>query len=138
MPERMADPGAAGTTFGTFQGTLPASLRPEDLNPHHVLFELRDARSVLSGSLDFESTWAGLGESDLARLQALAADCGRAVRDGYREVAMLSGARASMTCGVQALEAEPVPDRPGRDAGSLDDLGDRQGGDRGPVHVASG
>jgi aminoglycoside phosphotransferase (APT) family kinase protein len=41
----------------------------EDLNPYNVLFELHNDEPVLTGVLDFESAWAGLPESDLARLE---------------------------------------------------------------------
>jgi aminoglycoside phosphotransferase (APT) family kinase protein len=88
---------------GAFEGTLPASLCHEDLNPHNVLFDIRDGQPVLSGVLDFESAWAGLGESDLARLELWRLTAGPAVGDGYREVATLPAAYASRRPLLQLL-----------------------------------
>ena len=67
-----------------------ACLSHEDLNPHNVLFEVGAAGLVLTGVLDFELAWAGLGESDLARLELWRLTAGSAVRNGYLEVAGVS------------------------------------------------
>jgi aminoglycoside phosphotransferase (APT) family kinase protein len=55
----------------------------EDLNPYNLLFELHDGQPVLTGVLDFEIAWAGLPESDLARLELWRWTRGAALRDGY-------------------------------------------------------
>jgi phosphotransferase family enzyme len=57
----------------------------EDLNPHNVLFKLQNGEPTLTGVLDFESAWAGLHESDLARLELW-----RWTHDGYAEAGCIS------------------------------------------------
>lgn len=79
----------------------------EDLNPYNLLFELHDGKPVLTGVLDFESAWAGVGESDLARLEFWRFTRGTAVRDGYEEIAPLSsgyGRRRSLLQLLWCLE----------------------------------
>jgi aminoglycoside phosphotransferase (APT) family kinase protein len=79
----------------TFADVPGPTLCHEDLNPYNLLFELHDdARPVLTGVLDFESAWAGLGESDLARLEFWWFTRGTAVADGYEEVASLAAGYA--------------------------------------------
>jgi aminoglycoside phosphotransferase (APT) family kinase protein len=62
----------------------------EDLNPYNVLFELHDGEPVLTGVLDFEAAWAGLPESDLARLELWRWTRGAALRDGYGAAGSIS------------------------------------------------
>ena len=62
----------------------------EDLNPHNVLFRLHNGEPVLTGVLDFEAAWAGLPESDLARLELWRWTRGAAVRDGYARTGSIS------------------------------------------------
>jgi len=62
----------------------------EDLNPYNLLFELHDGQPVLTGVLDFEIAWAGLPESDLARLELWRWTRGAALRDGYAAAGSLS------------------------------------------------
>jgi aminoglycoside phosphotransferase (APT) family kinase protein len=57
----------------------------EDLNPHNLLFGVHDGQVVLTGVLDFESAWAGIAESDLARLELWRLTRGSALREGYSE-----------------------------------------------------
>jgi Ser/Thr protein kinase RdoA (MazF antagonist) len=75
---------------GLFTNVSAPTLCHEDLNPYNVLFELHEGRPTLSGILDFESAWAGTGESDLARLELWWLTTGRPVREGYREVAPIA------------------------------------------------
>lgn len=86
-----------------FEGPLPTVLCHEDLNPNNLLFELREGQPVLSGVLDFESAWAGLGESDLARLELWRMTAGTAVREGYTEVASLADAYTARRPVLQLL-----------------------------------
>jgi aminoglycoside phosphotransferase (APT) family kinase protein len=73
---------------------LEAALGPrlchEDLNPYNLLFELHNEEPILTGVLDFESAWAGLPESDLARLELWRLTRGTALRDGYAEAGCIS------------------------------------------------
>ena len=62
----------------------------EDLNPYNVLFELLNGEPVLTGVLDFEAAWAGLPESDLARLELWRWTRGAALRDGYAATSSIS------------------------------------------------
>ena len=62
----------------------------EDLNPYNVLFELLNGEPVLTGVLDFEAAWAGLPESDLARLELWRWTRGAALRDGYAATGSIS------------------------------------------------
>jgi len=64
-------------------------LTHEDLNPNNVLFEMRYGRPVLTGVLDFESAWAGVFESDLARLELWRRTRGTTLRHGYLEIASI-------------------------------------------------
>jgi aminoglycoside phosphotransferase (APT) family kinase protein len=73
---------AHADAFATAPGP---TLCHEDLNPNNLLFETVDSRPVLSGVLDFETAWAGLGESDLARLELWRFTGGPALRAGYAE-----------------------------------------------------
>ena len=52
-----------------FADVREPALCHEDLNPHNLLFEHAQGRWHLSAVLDFDSAWAGNGESDLARLE---------------------------------------------------------------------
>jgi Phosphotransferase enzyme family len=52
-----------------FADLAGATLCHEDLNPHNILLEERDGQWRVAAFLDFDSAWAGHGESDLARLQ---------------------------------------------------------------------
>ncbi len=70
--------------FATVAGP---QLTHEDMNPNNLLFEMRDDEPVLSGVLDFESAWAGVADSDLARLELWRLTRGPALRDGYADVA---------------------------------------------------
>jgi Ser/Thr protein kinase RdoA (MazF antagonist) len=71
--------------------TLPGPrLAHEDMNPYNLLFEMRDGEPLLSGVLDFESAWAGVAESDLARLELWRLTRGSALRDAYAEIAAVS------------------------------------------------
>jgi aminoglycoside phosphotransferase (APT) family kinase protein len=70
----------------SFEGLKAARLTHEDLNPYNLLFVVRDGLLELSGVLDFESAWAGVAESDLARLELWRYTGGNAVRDGYAEI----------------------------------------------------
>jgi aminoglycoside phosphotransferase (APT) family kinase protein len=69
----------------SFRNITP-TLTHEDLNPYNVVFEMREELPVLTGVLDFEAAWAGVGESDLARLELWRLTGGRAVRAGYESI----------------------------------------------------
>jgi Ser/Thr protein kinase RdoA (MazF antagonist) len=73
-----------------FEGVSTPTLCHEDLNSYNLVFDMRDEQPVLTGILDFESAWAGTGESDLARLELWRLSAGAAVREGYTEVASLA------------------------------------------------
>ena len=62
----------------------------EDLNPYNLLFELHDGEPLLTGVLDFESAWAGLPESDLARLELWRYTRGAALRNDYAAAGSIS------------------------------------------------
>jgi len=70
-----------------FTDAVVPTLCHEDLNPHNLVFEMRDGQPHLSGILDFESAWASTGESDLARLELWRFTAGSAIRQGYTDVA---------------------------------------------------
>jgi aminoglycoside phosphotransferase (APT) family kinase protein len=70
-----------------FREPQPAVLCHEDLNPYNVLFDVVDGQPILSAVLDFESAWAGLADSDLARLELWRLTTGDAVVHGYTEIA---------------------------------------------------
>jgi aminoglycoside phosphotransferase (APT) family kinase protein len=70
-----------------FQSASGPRLTHEDLNPNNLLFEIQDDRPVLTGVLDFESAWAGVAESDLARLELWWLTRGAALRAGHAEIA---------------------------------------------------
>jgi len=73
-----------------FTDSVVPTLCHEDLNPHNLVFEMRDGQPHLSGILDFESAWASTGESDLARLEFWRQTAGSAIREGYTNVAPLA------------------------------------------------
>jgi aminoglycoside phosphotransferase (APT) family kinase protein len=80
---------------GLFDSVSTPTLCHEDLNSHNLVFAIRDGQPALTGILDFESAWAGPGESDLARLELWRLSQGMAVREGYAEVATVAHAYAA-------------------------------------------
>jgi aminoglycoside phosphotransferase (APT) family kinase protein len=62
----------------------------EDLNSYNLLFELHNQEPIPTGVLDFESAWAGLPESDLARLKLWGLTRGTALHDGYAAARCIS------------------------------------------------
>jgi Phosphotransferase enzyme family len=99
------------------EGRVPAlgpCLCHEDLNPYNVLFELHNGEPVLTGVLDFEAEWAGLPESDLARLELWRWTRGAALRDGYAATSSVSDSmcgdgRSSSCCGAWSMRNMRLP-----------------------------
>jgi len=86
---------------GLFASLPGSQVTHEDMNPNNLLFEMRDDETVLSGVLDFESAWAGVEDSDLARLELWAPDPRtRAARRLRR--------RRRHTCGIRSQKADPA------------------------------
>lgn len=98
---RMQEALASHQSF--FDDVANARLTHEDMNPFNLLFEMREAQPVLSGVLDFESAWAGVAESDLARLEFWHMTGGDAVRSGYAELTDVSSAYADRRPVLQLL-----------------------------------
>lgn len=86
----------------------------EDLNPYNVPFELRKGEPVLTGVLDFEAAWAGLPESDLARLElwrwTVALCCATAMPPEARFLTVMCGdGRSSSCCGAWSMRNTGLP-----------------------------
>jgi aminoglycoside phosphotransferase (APT) family kinase protein len=80
------------TAFATVQ---QPRLVHDDLNPYNLLFDVRDGNLVVTGVLDFESAWAGVAESDLARLDLWRLTRGTALRQGYSEISAIPDDKAA-------------------------------------------
>jgi Ser/Thr protein kinase RdoA (MazF antagonist) len=91
------------TRADLFSSVSSATLCHEDMNPHNLVFELRDGQPVLSGILDFESAWASTGESDLARLELWWFTAGGPIREGYAEVGRVADGYAARRPVLQLL-----------------------------------
>ena len=66
-----------------FRSVKQPGLCHEDLHKHNILFDFRNERWQLSAILDFDSTWAGSYESDLARLELWRGMVGPGFWEGY-------------------------------------------------------
>jgi Ser/Thr protein kinase RdoA (MazF antagonist) len=73
-----------------FAGLSNSELCHEDLNPNNLLFRVREGQPELSGVLDFESSWAGTGESDVARLEFWRLTACPALLEGYTAIRPLA------------------------------------------------
>lgn len=67
-----------------FVDVQQASLCHEDLHKHNILFEQRQGRWRLATILDFEKSWAGYAETDLARLELWDGMTGQAFWAAYK------------------------------------------------------
>ncbi|MBV9895358.1 MAG: phosphotransferase [Chloroflexi bacterium] len=91
------------TRADLFADVSVATLCHEDMNPNNLVFELHNGQPVLSGILDFESAWASMGESDLARLELWWFTGGGALLEGYTEVANIPEGYAARRPVLQLL-----------------------------------
>jgi len=85
----------AGETWSTLYPRLDATARAvaqRQIGRAAAELEMQDAQPVLTGVLDSESAWAGVAESDLARLEFWRMTAGSTLRSGYAEVTPLPAA----------------------------------------------
>lgn len=73
-----------------FEGITGAALCHEDLNPHNILVAEDAGGWRIAGILDFDSAWAGSGESDLARLELWRGMTGEGFWQGYEAIRPLA------------------------------------------------
>jgi fructosamine-3-kinase len=69
-----------------FGGMNDGALCHDDLNPHNILVARQDGRWRVTAVVDFDSAWAGSGESDLARLELWRGMTDDGFHDAYRGV----------------------------------------------------
>jgi aminoglycoside phosphotransferase (APT) family kinase protein len=90
---RIADPrrldvflSALDDRSALFGGLRNGTLCHEDLNPNNILVAQQDGHWRVTAILDFDSTWSGSGESDLARLELWRGMKDEGFHEAYRAV----------------------------------------------------
>lgn len=74
-----------------FAGVQRPSLCHEDLNQHNILFHHQNGHWRLATILDFDRSWSGHGELDLARLECWSGMTHPAFWESYRQSHSLNG-----------------------------------------------
>jgi aminoglycoside phosphotransferase (APT) family kinase protein len=99
---------------GLFDDLIGGVLCHEDLNPHNILIEQHHGGWRVAAILDFESTWAGQAESDLARLELWRGMMGPGFLTAYEKIVPISPGYAERRPLYQVLwcleYAQPTPE----------------------------